>query len=187
MKSDKQDLRTRFLKMRKALSKESVENRSYRIIQKLKKLVRPDVSVLMFYVPINNEVDLIPLAEEFYHSKKTILFPRMINNDTIVPYIIHDLYYDFKKGAFNIPEPDTEPYKGKIDIIFVPGVVFGRDGHRIGYGKAFFDRFLDHADSGMNIGVCYDFQLLKSVPHTDHDYPMDWIVSDHEIVQFPKP
>ena len=101
----KSKLRKRFFKMRKSLSRETVEIRSYEVEAVLRKVLNDDVQSVMFYMPINNEVDLLPLAVELYKKGKTVIFPKIIGND-IYPYIIRDIDFDFKLGPFNIPEPD---------------------------------------------------------------------------------
>ena len=141
-------------------------------------IIGDEVASVLLYVPINNEVDLIPLARDLFRDKKKVLFPRLIQYKDIVPYIIEDLYFDFKPGAYNIPEPDTRPYIGEIDLALIPGIAFGKDGSRIGYGKSYFDRFLKGASIKKIVGVCYNFQIFDELPHTDHDFPIDALVSE---------
>ena len=129
---------------------------------------------------------LLPFARDVYSKNKTILFPKLIKFEKILPYIINDLYSDFKKGAYNIPEPDTEEFNGKIDIAFVPGIAFGKNGYRIGYGKGYYDRFLSNEQVRTAIGVCFDFQLLPDVPFTENDFQLDWIVSENEVLKINK-
>jgi 5-formyltetrahydrofolate cyclo-ligase len=179
---EKKELRSRFLKMRRSLSRESVEQKSYRVIRRLAPVLGGDAKSVMLYVPINHEVDLIPLARDLFLSGRQVLFPRLIN-DRVVPYVIRDLFFDFRPGAYNIPEPDTEPWKGKVDVALVPGVVFGQDGYRIGYGKGYYDRYLSLGQVRESIGVCYDFQLMDSVPHSEFDVILDRIVCESDIIR----
>jgi 5-formyltetrahydrofolate cyclo-ligase len=185
MQNDKQALRKDLLKKRRKLSKRELEKRSFQVMHMVKSLIRKNDRVLMFYVPINNEVDLLPLAADLCETDRTIVFPKMVN-DSVVPYVVRDFYNDFKPGAYNIPEPDTRPYKGPIDIVFVPGVVFGRNGYRVGYGKGYYDRFLSGTEAGKCVGVCFDFQLLKAAPFTERDHRMDFIQTEEETLNFPK-
>ena len=178
----KKILRKSYLKMRRALSRDTVEQKSYTIIQNIKKTLGPDLRSFLFYIPINHEVDLLPLVKELFQAGKIILFPKLIGLDHIEPWIIHDLYFDFKPGAFNIPEPDTEKYTGEIDAVFVPGLVFGEDGGRIGYGKSYYDRYLRAAHASRVTGISFDFQILKEVPCSDLDFPMDQIITESGII-----
>jgi 5-formyltetrahydrofolate cyclo-ligase len=186
MTNAKKALRENYLRMRKALSREGVEMRSFRIMRNLEDFIFGDEQVYLFYVPINREADLLPLARDLFLKGKTVLFPKLINLDFIEPYIIHDFYFDFKLGAYNIPEPDTEPYFGKIDVAFVPGVVFGKDGYRIGYGKGYYDRYLSKASIQKTVGISYDFQILPEVPHTVNDFQLDFIASESELIKIRK-
>ena len=183
---DKKELRTQYFKLRKALSKESVENKSFQISTNIKKMIIPSMKTIMLYVPINHEVDLLALARELFLSGKNILFPKLIDYKNIVPYIVRDYFFDFKIGAYNIPEPDTEPYHGKIDLALVPGVVFGLDGYRIGYGKGYYDRFLSQGQVEFSVGVCYNFQLMKSVPFTKNDFCLDRIICESNDIKIIK-
>ena len=72
----------------------------------------------------------------------------------------------------------------QIDVVLVPGLVFDSSGHRLGYGKGYYDRFLSLLYPHTFIcGVCYDFQVADNVfPHPG-DIPMHCIVTEKsEIV-----
>jgi len=179
----KKNIRKKYLIMRKALKKQDVEMMSARIIKRIKTMDGGKAESILMYVPINNEVDLLPLARDLYLDRKKVLFPRLIGYKDIVPYIIDDLFFDFKPGSYNIPEPDTRPFKERIDLALIPGIAFGRDGNRIGYGKSYFDRFLKVAKIKKIIGVCYDFQILDELPHTESDYPVDVVLSEKSLIE----
>ena len=88
-----------------------------------------------------------------------------------------------QKGAFGIwePKPDgEEAVEGAIDLIIVPGVAFDRQCHRLGRGRGFYDRLLSSLDVP-KVGICFDFQLVPSVPVESFDYPMDHVVTETKI------
>jgi len=176
--SEKRDLRRRFLQLRKTISRGTVEHLSNRICANLRHHIPHEFRSIMFYVPINNEADLLSLAKELFIENRTILFPKLVDYEKIVPYIVRDLEFDFKMGAYNIPEPDTEPYNGKIDLILVPGVAFDRSGYRLGYGRGYFDEYLFSANYTEAWGVAYDFQITDAVPQTDKDFRMKRIITE---------
>jgi len=91
-------------------------------------------------------------------------------------------------GAFGIPEPDPDRCKqmevSEIDFVFVPGLAFDLEGCRVGYGGGYYDRFLmDLPNSIESVGVCYDFQLVDRVPRSQHDVPVDTVVSDEQMIE----
>jgi 5-formyltetrahydrofolate cyclo-ligase len=94
------------------------------------------------------------------------------------------------KNPWGIWEPDVRTAE-KIDFsqcvgVLVPGVAFDRQGHRLGYGKGFYDRAL--ADfKGLKVGVAFSVQMtIEVLPHDDQDVAMDLIVTDTEIVRIQK-
>ncbi|MDZ4676419.1 MAG: 5-formyltetrahydrofolate cyclo-ligase [Oligoflexia bacterium] len=91
------------------------------------------------------------------------------------------------KNSWGIWEPDIRTAE-KINLsdcmgVLVPGVAFDRQGHRLGYGKGYYDRVL--ADfKGLKVGVAFSVQITpETLPHDDQDVAMDLIVTDTEIVR----
>lgn len=67
----------------------------------------------------------------------------------------------------------------KPDLILVPGLAFARNGHRLGRGGGFYDRFLArHSGEATKMGVCFAFQVLDMIPTATHDVVMNLVVSD---------
>jgi 5-formyltetrahydrofolate cyclo-ligase len=78
-----------------------------------------------------------------------------------------------------VRSPELQFGTEKIDLIVVPGSAFSRDGHRLGRGGGLFDRLLaDPAAAAYKLGVCFDFQLLESIPIEPHDIVMDTVVTE---------
>jgi 5-formyltetrahydrofolate cyclo-ligase len=136
-------------------------------------------SVLIYY-PVHNEVDLRPLLEK-YRDQKIFLFPVTHRHYMeIRPYDGEEM---MRKGHYGVPEPQTEEYKGAIDLILVPGVVFDQHCHRIGRGGGYYDKFLRRHPLAKKIGVCYAFQLKKhSIPHWFNDQKLDRIVTPQQTI-----
>ncbi|KAL3801770.1 hypothetical protein HJC23_001166 [Cyclotella cryptica] len=116
-----------------------------------------------------------------------------------------ELFYDcWPKNKWNIPEPPIEndahgnalsliAQPGDIDLLLVPGLAFDSNGHRLGQGKGYYDRFIskmrgtaDENEPGerkpLLVGVCLDEQFLDydgfdGIPVTDHDYIMDMVIT----------
>ena len=68
-------------------------------------------------------------------------------------------------------------YKGKIDLIIVPGVGFDQNNNRLGYGKGFYDHFLKNKNI-FKIGICFKEQLLDEIPVNEYDIKMDLIITN---------
>jgi len=92
------------------------------------------------------------------------------------------------EGRFGIREPcatGCDHQADEADLIVVPGVAFDLSGHRIGYGKGFYDRFLQHPGRKAHlVGLCHDFQLIDGpIPAEGHDIRMELIVTDQRIIR----
>ena len=80
------------------------------------------------------------------------------------------------RGKYNIPEPTTAPYTGKIDLTIVPGLAFDAKGNRLGRGGGYYDRFIKKLTHTVLVGVGYDFQLVDEVPAARHDQRVHRII-----------
>ena len=166
---------------RRIMSHEDVEKQSAEIISQIEQMSAfHEARTVLLYYPIHNEVDLRPLLTR-YEGKKTFLFPVTHRHSMEVrPYDGEDM---MKKGRLGVPEPQTATYRGKIDLILVPGVVFDSHCHRIGRGGGYYDKFLSKHSESKKIGVCYTFQLKKhDVPHTWRDRKMDRVVTPQQTI-----
>lgn len=137
---------------------------------------------VLFYLPIHGEVDLQELFNKYKKQKKFIL-PR-VNKVTLDLMYVKD-WSDTEIGSFKLTEPKKHLEKAfpkDIDLILVPGVVFGLDGHRIGYGKGFYDRLLKKTQCP-KIGVAYEFQIVENIPGEEHDVKMDLIVTETRSIK----
>ena len=59
---------------------------------------------------------------------------------------------------------------------FVAGLAFDKEGHRIGYGGGFYDRFLAKEPDHPTLALCYDFQMLPKVETQEFDIPVDYVL-----------
>ncbi len=166
---------------RRMLSPEEVAADSARICEQIEQMssFRDAQSVLIYY-PVHNEVDLRPLLAK-YQDQKTFLFPVTHRYSMEVrPYDGEDMMH---KGRLGVPEPQTQTWKGAIDLMLVPGVVFDHHCHRIGRGGGYYDKFLRKHPGVKKIGVCYAFQLKKhDIPHLFRDHNMNRVVTPQQTI-----
>ncbi len=179
----KQRLRISKIIERKAQTAENKRRNDEKIVKKIKRLADyKKARCILFYLPIHGEVDLTALFNKD-RSNKTFVLPRM-KGKTLQLHAIEKLTQT-EKGKFNVLEPHKHlpPIKPEeIDLLLVPGVVFSHDGHRIGYGKGFYDRLLKKTVS-IKIGIAYAFQIVKNIPGEPHDVPMDMIITERKTLK----
>lgn len=87
-----------------------------------------------------------------------------------------------KVGILGINEPLGEMGIPKAnDLIIIPGLAFDRTMNRLGRGKGYYDKYLA-STKAVKMGVCFDFQLLDSIPSDQHDVKMDVLVSENDLI-----
>jgi 5-formyltetrahydrofolate cyclo-ligase len=175
--STKNQLRKRILDIRNSLNIKEMEDRSKIVIDKLKR--DPDfinAHTIMFYISKGNEVNTHDIIQETTKTKKVIV-PKISDKGLLCCHLS-----DLKKthfDCFGILEPDDTilcDISG-IDLIIVPGIVFDKRGHRIGYGKGFYDALLKQSKA-KKIGLAFDFQIVEKISEDDWDIKLDKVFSD---------
>ena len=131
--------------------------------------------VVALFAPLASEPQIWSLVEEL-SMFMTVVLPR-VQGDTM------DFYcYDptvMVRGALGVLEPaNGEPVMPhEIDVVLVPGVVFTKEGARMGRGKGFYDRYLSQAGfRGLKIGICYAEQIVEALPVEPHDVKMGVVI-----------
>jgi len=144
--------------------------------------------VVMIYLNTEVEIDTVAIALAAWAAEKTVLVPRVnISERHMIALECKSLHAGLIPGSYGILEPEAgEPWPiESIDLIVVPGLAFDRGGNRLGQGAGFYDRFL--ATDGMRATTCglaFAEQMIDSVPIGSDDWPMDVIVTDHEMIRF---
>ena len=73
----------------------------------------------------------------------------------------------------------------EIDLVVTPGLGFDRKGNRLGRGGSYYDRFFANEQlKASRCGFAFAEQLVDSVPVTSTDIPMDFLVTDEEVITF---
>lgn len=144
------------------------------------KWIVSDAAVSLFG-GLKNEPDLRPLLPWLAErSVPAVLFA--VVGDDLVPYRVRD-ESDLIEGPMGVWEPNrascNEVAVAELGTILVPGLAFGLDGSRLGRGKGYYDRLLNHPMcNARRIGVGFAVQQMESVPHEAHDARVHALVSE---------
>lgn len=133
---------------------------------------------LLLYSALPDEVPTQTLIDELVAQGKTVLLPRVVS-DTDMELRRYSGPADLQQGAFGIMEPTGELFTdyAAIDVAIIPGMAFDDEGHRLGRGKGYYDRFLAKlSPTTYKIGLCFSWQRVDHVPTDDHDIPMDEVI-----------
>jgi 5-formyltetrahydrofolate cyclo-ligase len=182
----KTNLRRIMLEKRKSLSPEDYRAMSLRIQQALLDTEEYILAMnLVLYAPIHNEVDSFLVMHDALTSGKNVFLPVVADKSLIFREVTDPLA--MRKGSFGIMEPHENNrvfYPEQADIVVIPGVAFDLQGHRVGYGKGFYDKALHSLEGqGKLIAVCYDFQLVEKIAGEPHDVKVDMIITEKRVVR----
>lgn len=118
----------------------------------------------------------MPILEQALRDGKRVAVPKVYGEEMRFLYL-DDLSL-VAKGYGGIPEPiaDEPVADDKTALVLMPGLAFDPEGHRIGYGGGFYDKFLAAEPNHPTLALCYDFQVLPNLETDPHDIPVDQVL-----------
>ena len=139
--------------------------------------------VLVLYASFQREVDTHDIIRQLI-GKTVLLLPVMSQKNEID--LAQTTSFDgLKPNRIGILEPrGAEPFEdlGEIGLIVVPGVAFDPSGTRLGRGMGYYDRLLAKMPKAVKVGLCYELQIVPTVPQEPHDIRMDVLISETRTV-----
>ena len=174
---DKKELRSRIRAQKRAMSEAEIAQKSERLgkLFAASSLYR-QAKTIYGYLPYNQEVRTVPMLERALRDGKRVAVPKVVGEEMIFIYL--DDLNAVEKGYAGIPEPIAngpvadDPHA----LVLMPGLAFDPQGHRIGYGGGFYDRFLAAQPEHPTLALCYDFQLLPYLETDSFDIPVDCVL-----------
>ena len=151
----------------------------------------PDIQTLLSYLPINEKTEVNTHLMADYLSFRIpglqLAFPVMEFSDHLLRAVGVDDDTQYHQNSYGITEPLTGPeiLPTEIDAIFIPLLIFDKDGYRVGYGKGYYDRFLRFCrDDALKIGFSY-FEPVESISDINQfDVPLNICITPNNIYEF---
>ncbi len=138
------------------------------------------------YMPIRTEIDPLPaMAEAAAHGDVGV--PVIEAEGLPLRFSRWEPEGALREGPFGAKVPVVDDFF-EPEIVIVPLVAFDLNGGRLGYGGGFYDRSLAQLRARratLAIGFAFDAQEADSLPLEPTDQPLDMIVTESRIVQFP--
>lgn len=173
---DKKSLRASIRSLKAQMSFEERSKQSRRICEAVMAHPRwQQAQTVLLYHALPDEVDTLLLLQ----SGKQILLPVVVGSELeLRAYDANRLTEGIYRGILEptSSSPLVTDYTS-IDLAIVPGMAFDPLGHRLGRGKGYYDRLLVQCPSLYKIGICFDYQLVETVPSEQHDIVMDTVIS----------
>lgn len=185
----KAELRKLYKSKRSSLTTEAIDELSLQIANQTLSLPIWDQSFYHIFLSIKeqNEVNTDFILNILSGKDKHIAISKSnFETHKMTHYLLTDGTV-IKKTKFNIPEPveGIEISPLKIDVVFVPLLSFDKQGHRVGYGKGFYDGFLKECKpETLKIGLSF-FEAEDSIDNvTESDVKLDYCVTPNSIYRF---
>ena len=183
------DARIKYKKLRNELTEQERDNKSMAVANELLQLPIWDKQYFHVFLSIEEhfEVDTAYILHILAGKDKDILISK---SDFETREMTHYLLTDgtkIRKNEYNIPEPvdGIEVPASKIDVVFVPLLAFDEKGHRVGYGKGFYDRFLSKCNTNVvTVGLSF-FEAEKEITDLHaNDFALHYCVTPSKIYTF---
>ncbi len=174
---DKKELRRTIRERKRAMTEEEIVTRSEKLgVLFAQSDAYKAAKTIYGYLPYNQEVRTVPMLEQALKDGKKVAVPKVYGDEMKFLYL--DDLTKVEKGYAGIPEPiaDEPVADDETALVLMPGLAFDPQGHRIGYGGGFYDRFLAAEPNHPTLALCYEFQMLPELHTEEHDIPVDTVL-----------
>ena len=174
---NKQELRRTIRERKRAMTEEEIVERSNALAEKFYNTpAYQAASTIYGYLPYNQEVRTVPMLQRALDEGKRVAVPKVYGEE--MRFIYLDDLTQVSKGYAGIPEPiaDAPVADDKRALVLMPGLAFDPQGHRIGYGGGFYDKFLAKEPHHPTLALCYEFQMQAHLDTEEFDIPVDTVL-----------
>jgi 5-formyltetrahydrofolate cyclo-ligase len=188
---EKDEIRVLYKQKRKALTESEINELSERIHQLVRTSLDLNGKNCSIFLPIKkqNEVNSFLIIEDIGFSNTCFAVSK---SDFLSGKLNHFIYKNrgqLMENDFGIPEPTYGEviYATQFDVVFVPLFAIDRSGHRVGYGKGFYDRFLSSCRTDCEfIGLTLFDEFVEIDNLSKYDIPLHKCISPNRIHSFEK-
>lgn len=146
-----------------------------------------DTALAAFYMPLPDELDIVPLMHWWQRRGLPFALPRTLTQEKRLEFrCVAHLESDLQVGVFGILEPKPScplVMPEEISVIVVPGRAFDECGNRLGRGLGYYDRFLKTLPiKTLKLALAFDCQIVPRIPVKPNDVPMDVVITERRTI-----
>lgn len=132
------------------------------------------------YIDVRREVGTREIIETAWSMGKRVAAPRIYGDE--MEFFYFDSFEELTMDSFRIPAPnDSLCAKAENPLVIMPGAVFDYNRHRIGYGKGYYDKYLDKYPKAKTIALSFAFQVQETIPFEEHDICPEYLITEEKI------
>lgn len=181
--NEKETLRKKLLDLRREFGAEYRESAAKQIAKQVRDTEAwKRASLVLFYCPVAEEVDVSPLFSAARLEGKRLAFPRCVDRE--MEFCTVEDVSELERGRFGIPAPKERlgALTGFSEaLVIVPALAADRRGTRLGYGGGFYDRFLQKHPLPA-LCCLYEKMLQELLPREPFDIPVNIIVTENGVI-----
>ncbi len=179
----KKDIRKRVLEKRNCIPDKEWEDKSRLICEKV--VTHPfflQADAIYCYVDYRSEAGTRRIIEKAWKLGKKVAVPK-VNGDEMEFYYIHS-FDDLKEGYKGILEPEEmHPATDADALVIMPGAAFDRCCNRIGYGRGYYDKYLQSHQNLKTIALAFELQMVKAIPAEVYDICPNMIITEEKTYE----
>ncbi|MBS4194686.1 5-formyltetrahydrofolate cyclo-ligase [Lederbergia citri] len=183
---DKKTIRKSYKDELKSLDRITYEHWSYMIANELfltdEWKNAETIGITVSHFP---EVDTWQIIRRGWEAGKKIVVPKCYPSENKMEFRQITAFDQLETVFFGLFEPkEAKTMKvenDEIHLLIVPGLVFNREGFRVGFGGGYYDRFLT-GFNGATISLCFSMQISEKLPIENHDIPVGKIITEEEVI-----
>jgi 5-formyltetrahydrofolate cyclo-ligase len=149
-------------------------------------LAIPPGTVISGFMPLNNEIDPLPLMRKLAGQGARLLLPAVIGRGKPLAMREWQFGAPLAVGQWGIREPKPDAMALDPEILLVPLLAFDRLGNRIGYGAGYYDLTITQLRERKDVvavGLAFAGQEVPAVPTTSRDAPLDLVLTEREVIE----
>ena len=180
----KSQIRIKVYEKRNKISKDTVKLRSRAIFENLIKTDILKYNNILVYADFKNEVETGDIIAFLLANNKNVFLPVCdVQKCSFSAIKISEPNFDSQLNSYGIAEPKSfVSNEDEIDCAIVPGIAFDKTGNRIGFGKGYYDKYFENKNI-FKIALCYEFQIVDSIPADSHDFPMNMLITEDRVIK----
>ena len=185
----KATIRKSIILKRKALSNLKQNEKSLIVTRRLLDMGEFKTSKAVFcFLSTAHEVKTEEIILKAFRLDKDVLVPLLNPQEGDMQVVRISRDTRFAIGKYGVREPSLETREvvssACIDFVIAPGLAFDIFGNRIGYGGGHYDKLFKNISNDVTrVAVGYDFQIIESVPHSDFDESVHFIVTETKTLR----
>jgi 5-formyltetrahydrofolate cyclo-ligase len=186
---DKGQLRLMLQKCLLAISSEQRAEKSKKVCRNLISTPQfQSASTVMMYLSLPHEADTSEAILHAWQLGKEVCVPKISwQQRHMIPVRISSLETGFSTEVAGLRNPVSGvpmPLQ-EINLVVTSALGFDRQGNRLGRGGSYYDRFFANEElKAHRCGFAFAEQLVDSIPVTSTDVPVDFLVTDEEVMYF---